>query len=61
MFEILDKRLSHHVIENLNFRYNQWLSHQELHMAEWPHQQCNDKAGMEVEVLDAEGLQITVG
>ena len=39
----------------------QWLSHQELHLAEWPHQECNEQAGIQIQVLDAEGLQITVG
>ena len=38
----------------------QWLSHEELHLAEWPHERCHDQAGVEVQVLDAQGLNITV-
>ena len=36
------------------------LSHEELHLASWPHHSCREEEQMELEVLDSQGLEVVV-
>ena len=36
------------------------MSHEELHLASWPHDSCREEEVMELEVLDSQGLEVLV-
>jgi len=38
----------------------QWLSHEEMHLSSWPHEECGEEQGVEMLVLDTQGLTVTV-